>query len=101
MSTPIVLITGASRGLGLAVFNLLLTKFNARVSAVSRTKTSELEAAVDKFGQDRVLISLGDLNDPEVSKRVVKDTVDKFGGLDSVILNAGTLDPLGASRRTK
>jgi NAD(P)-dependent dehydrogenase (short-subunit alcohol dehydrogenase family) len=39
--------------------------------------------------------SLGDVADSSISQQACATALEKFGRLDGVILNAGTLDPLG------
>ncbi|WVQ79787.1 hypothetical protein IAT38_001887 [Cryptococcus sp. DSM 104549] len=94
-SSPVIILTGASRGLGLAVLRILLAKHNARVATLSRTLTPELRAAVDEFGEARVLPVQGDVSKPEDNERVVKEAVAKWGELDGLVLNAGSIDPVG------
>lgn len=96
-SAPRVILTGASRGLGLATLKLLLERYNARVATLSRSYPDALKEVVAKYGEDRVLVVQGDISKPEDNAKVVKSAVDTFGGLDSVILNAGSLEPIGQS----
>lgn len=95
MSSPRVVLTGASRGLGLAILKLLLENHNARVATLSRSYPDALRTVVDKYGKDRVVAVQGDIGKPEDNSKVVKSAVDAFGGIDSVVLNAGSLDPVG------
>ncbi|WWD19208.1 hypothetical protein CI109_103666 [Kwoniella shandongensis] len=94
-SSPIIILTGASRGLGLSVLRLLLSKHNARVTTVSRSLTPELQSVQKEYGDERVLIVQGDVGKEEDNARAVKETVGKWEGLDGLILNAGTIDPVG------
>ncbi|ORY35477.1 hypothetical protein BCR39DRAFT_567695 [Naematelia encephala] len=89
--SPIIILTGASRGLGLAVLSLLLSHHNARVTTLSRSSTTELQNTVKQYGEDRVLAIQGDVGDAEVNAGAVKQTVDKWGGIDGLVLNAGTM----------
>lgn len=93
--SPVIILTGASRGLGLAVLRILLSKHNARVATLSRSLTPELQGAVDEYGADRVLPVQGDVSKPEDNAGVVKEAVDKWGQLDGLVLNAGSIDPVG------
>ncbi|WOO77253.1 putative oxidoreductase [Vanrija pseudolonga] len=95
MPSPVVILTGASRGLGLAIARSLLSVHGARVATLQRTLTPELEALAGEFGADRILNITGSVAKPEDNVKVVDAAVAKWGQLDSVILNAGTLDPLG------
>ncbi|WWC63442.1 uncharacterized protein I303_106044 [Kwoniella dejecticola CBS 10117] len=91
--SPVIILTGASRGLGLAVLQLLLSNHNARVTTLSRSISSELQAVVKQYGQDRVLPIQGDVGRSEDNIRVVEETVKKWGEIDGLILNAGTIEP--------
>ncbi|EJU06080.1 NADP-binding protein [Dacryopinax primogenitus] len=62
-SRPVVLVTGASRGLGLAVTKILLQEFHARVVTIFRTVTPELQALKDHYGGDIQLVQ-GDIAAP-------------------------------------
>ncbi|HHT9158250.1 MAG TPA: SDR family NAD(P)-dependent oxidoreductase [Candidatus Brocadiaceae bacterium] len=86
-----VLITGASRGIGLSIAEGFLME-NARVVLLARTHAALLEAAerlTGKYGQDRVLIFSADCADasnwPDVLGRINAD----WGGLDIAIANVG------------
>jgi NAD(P)-dependent dehydrogenase (short-subunit alcohol dehydrogenase family) len=97
---PAILLTGASRGLGLSVLTLLLRSpsLNAgrppAVVTISRSLPAELEALAKEF-PDRLVCVQGDVADKAVSVEAVGKAVERFGGLEAVILNAGVLDPLG------
>lgn len=99
MSSPRVILTGASRGLGLAILQILLEKYNARVATLSRSLPDDLKAVAENYGKDRVVVVQGDISKPEDNNKVVKSAVEAFGGIDSLILNAGSLDPVGKHYR--
>jgi NAD(P)-dependent dehydrogenase (short-subunit alcohol dehydrogenase family) len=42
-----------------------------------------------------VFLSTGDVAEPSTSERACATALDKFGKINGLILNAGTLDPLG------
>ncbi len=79
-------VTGASKGLGLALAKRLLEQ-GYRVTATSRNAAqlvSAIENASDKF------LPLGvDLTKPDAVKKAIADTVEKFGQLDVIVNNAG------------
>lgn len=93
--SPIIILTGASRGLGLSILQILLSRYNARVTTLSRSTPSDFQAVVEKYGDDRVLAIQGDVGDQATNAEVVKRTVEKWGGVDGLVLNAGGLEPLG------
>ena len=95
MASPRIILTGGSKGLGLAILRILLEKHNARVATLSRSYPDELRSVVEKYGPERVIVVQGDVGKSEDNVKVVDAAVDAFGGLDSLILNAATLDPVG------
>jgi NAD(P)-dependent dehydrogenase (short-subunit alcohol dehydrogenase family) len=94
---PVIILTGASRGLGLAVLRLLLSTHGARVATLSRSYPAELKAVADEYGEDRVLVVQGDVGKPEDNEVVVSRTMERWGRLDGLVMNAGSLDPVGKS----
>ncbi|KIS66657.1 uncharacterized protein UMAG_10675 [Mycosarcoma maydis] len=102
---PVVLLTGASRGLGLAILKLLLAgsastssaRFAAsRVVTISRTLSAELSSLQASYASDLVCIQ-GDVTSASVNAQAVATAVQKFGRLDSVILNAGVVSTVRIS----
>ncbi|KIY74058.1 short-chain dehydrogenase, partial [Cylindrobasidium torrendii FP15055 ss-10] len=90
MSTPVVIVTGASKGIGLAVVRALLSR-DARVATVSRTRTDELQHLVANNG---VLAIECDVTDEAALNQAVERTKGTFGRIDGLVLNAGALEPL-------
>ncbi|KAG6378658.1 hypothetical protein JVT61DRAFT_12928 [Boletus reticuloceps] len=94
MSKPVVLVTGASRGIGLAVVKSLLEEHGVRVVALARSATPALSQLVDAHPASLLAISC-DVTDESAQVQAFGQAKDKFGPvLDGLILNAGTLDPL-------
>ncbi|AVH94012.1 SDR family NAD(P)-dependent oxidoreductase [Streptomyces sp. WAC00288] len=80
-------VTGASRGIGLAVAELLVSE-GARVCLTAR-KAGPLEEAAAALPPGSVVTVAGRADDPE-HRREVFDTVARaFGGLDVLVNNAG------------
>ncbi len=94
VTSPVIILTGGSRGLGLAVLRILLERYNARVTTISRNITPELEAVI-RENSGRVSAIQGDVGDIATNERIMKETVDNWGGVDGLILNAGSVEPLG------
>ncbi|EKD12468.1 uncharacterized protein L3040_008205 [Drepanopeziza brunnea f. sp. 'multigermtubi'] len=92
MSTPKnILLTGASRGIGLAIAKFLL-KDGHRLFLVART-AAPMEALKKEFpGQAEFLAA--DLGDFEVGPKAVSLALSAFTTLDALILNHGTLSPV-------
>ncbi|CAK9438374.1 uncharacterized protein LODBEIA_P25980 [Lodderomyces beijingensis] len=93
------IVTGASRGIGEAIVDILLQNKGSKVVAVARSKEA-LVALQTKYGKDRVEIVAGDVTASETSKQAVATAISKFGQLNSVIANAGVIDPVGKIEET-
>lgn len=79
-------VTGASKGLGLALVQKLLIQ-GYRVAATSRTVDS-LKAAVGTDNSNFLPLALDLLNEADV-QQAIQTTIDHFGSLDVVVNNAG------------
>jgi NAD(P)-dependent dehydrogenase (short-subunit alcohol dehydrogenase family) len=91
---PVVLITGASRGIGAAAAHRLLAE-GCRVAAVSRSgKRVEAALAGAAPSEDALLVLEGDVARPADCRRWVADTAGRFGRLDALVNNAGILRPI-------
>jgi len=88
LTDRIAVVTGASKGIGLAVVRTLLTE-GARVVAASRTLTPELQ---ELAGPTLRHVPV-DLMDTEAPGRVVEEARAAFGGVDVLINNAGGPPP--------
>jgi NAD(P)-dependent dehydrogenase (short-subunit alcohol dehydrogenase family) len=84
----VALVTGGSKGIGLAVVRTLLEE-GAFVAAASRSTSPELTA----LDGPNLLHVPGDLMDPAFSAQLVARTVEAFGGLDILVNNAGGPPP--------
>lgn len=76
----VALVTGASRGIGAAV---------ARALAAEGVSLGLASRSGDDLGLDNVVARPTDVRDPEALQRLVDDTVDAFGRLDILVVNAG------------
>jgi NAD(P)-dependent dehydrogenase (short-subunit alcohol dehydrogenase family) len=83
----VVLVTGGSKGIGLAVVRGFLNE-GARVVAASRRSTPELE----ELHGDLVHVAV-DLTDPAGPDQAVDHAVLEFGGLDILVNNVGGPPP--------
>ena len=91
---PIALVTGASRGIGAAVAEALAAQ-GAHVIAVARTQGAleELDDRIAEAGGSCTLLPM-DLTKFADLDKIGPSIYERFGRLDIVIGNAGTLGPL-------
>jgi 3-oxoacyl-[acyl-carrier protein] reductase len=82
----VAIVTGGSRGIGLALTRGYVAR-GARV-VVSGRSQADLDAVVGELG-DAVAVVAGDIAQPKVADALVRTAVERFGGLDSLINNAG------------
>jgi 3-oxoacyl-[acyl-carrier protein] reductase len=87
LTDTVVAITGASAGIGRAGARLLVEE-GARV-AVGARRSERLDGLVDELGADNVLPVVMDVRSPEDNRRLVAETVERFGRLDTIVPNAG------------
>jgi NADP-dependent 3-hydroxy acid dehydrogenase YdfG len=76
----VALVTGASRGIGRAVAHAL-AQAGAELGLASRSG--------DDLGLDGVVAQACDVRQPDQLESIVSATVDRFGGLDILVANAG------------
>ena len=86
MNNKVWYITGASKGLGLALTKKLLQQGH-RVAATSRNK-EELKQAVEESSNNFLPLQVNLLDENSVQQSIAK-TIDWFGNLDVVVNNAG------------
>jgi len=87
MDKKTAIITGGSRGIGLAIARRLASD-GFRVSIIS-TRDVDLAALFPGSGPDNALAVRGDLADSDDRKRLVDETVKRFGRVDVLVNNAG------------
>lgn len=81
----VVIVTGASSGIGLATARLL-TKHGAKVALVSRSK-EKLEKLSRELSSSLAVPT--DMTDMSDIKRMIEQTKEHFGRIDALINNAG------------
>ena len=89
----VALITGASRGIGLAIAHRLVSE-GASVVVTGRDEDA-LKAAVVELGEDRASGVAGKADDPVHQAEAVAHAVERFGGLDHLVNNAGVNPAFG------
>lgn len=91
MTGQTVLITGASRGIG-AEAGRVFADAGANVALLARGADS-IQALADEIG-DRAKALPCDISDYAAVEGAVQACVDRFGGLDVLINNAGAIEPI-------
>lgn len=82
----VCVITGASSGIGLALARELAAR-GARLSLAAR-RGDKLVALKDELGGDHLTIPT-DVADVHACERLIRQTADRFGRIDTLIANAG------------
>jgi len=87
----VVLITGGSRGLGLAMARVLADK-GARIIICARTEEQLESAEMELLGKGaEVLVIQADVTNQQEVNRMVQKAINRFGQLDVLINNAGMM----------
>ena len=84
----VALVTGASRGIGLAVAQRLVDE-GARVCITARKQPALEEAVAGLGGPDRAIFAAGGTDDPQHRQAAVQATLAAFGRLDVLVNNTG------------
>src|SRR5215211_6557737 len=90
LSSKVALVTGGSRGIGLAIASALVAD-GARVVITGRSEAhlSDAQPMIEKAGPGSVERVPADVRRYEDAERAIAATVTRFGGLDVLINNAG------------
>ena len=89
----VAVVTGASKGIGLAVARTLLEE-SANVVAGSRSSSPELDELAIEFEPPGQLVHVrADLMEPDAPAQLVAAAVERFGRLDVLVNNAGGPPP--------
>ena len=98
IENKVVLITGASSGIGQSTAELLAKKGAKIVLAARReSRLKELADKINKAG-GQAIYQVTNVTNPEDSKKLVQYAKEKFGKVDAIFLNAGIMpsSPLSA-----
>ncbi|KAH7105871.1 NAD(P)-binding protein [Auriculariales sp. MPI-PUGE-AT-0066] len=87
-SNAVIFITGASRGLGLAIAEKLLEDGNSVVT-LQRSETDELKSLSNQYPNTLINKTGSAAEQPDIELAVAA-ALQAFGRLDAVVLNAGT-----------
>jgi len=89
-----IVVTGASRGIGLSTVRVLLEHYQANVIAMSRTESKALMELAQRHRRN-LIIFRGDISKDDDNKEVIELALRSFNNqLDGLILNAGQLGPI-------
>ena len=79
-----IIVTGASQGIGAGIANAFLARgYNVVATSRNVSKSTELQASASLAVVD------GDIGDAAVAAKVVETAVQRFGGVDGLVNNAG------------
>jgi len=93
-NSPVVIVTGASRGLGAAVAGWLV-KAGAGVTLLARSESDLNRMAEDLVGPGGdPLVCGADISDYDACHRAVGKTLERFGRIDALVNNAGIIQPI-------
>ncbi|OLN96406.1 putative oxidoreductase C30D10.05c [Colletotrichum chlorophyti] len=90
-SSKVIIVTGASRGIGLAIAQQLL-KDSHKVVLAARSK-DQLEALKASY-PGQVEYVAGDLGDFKTIPSIADVAVKSFGKIDGIVINHGVLEPV-------
>ncbi|KAL1661574.1 hypothetical protein GGG16DRAFT_110220 [Schizophyllum commune] len=88
-----VLVTGATKGIGLAVTRFLLEEYKVRVIALSRSRTPEIEELYKKH-EGSLHIAACDIADEQSLTSTIQSYIEQLGSIDALVLNAGSIEPI-------
>ena len=89
LQDKVVFITGGARGIGAEVARRLRDK-GAKLVLTDLDK-AELSALAAELGQDQVLTAVADVRDLAAMQAAAAQAVERFGGIDVVVANAGVI----------
>ena len=84
----VAIVTGGSKGIGLAIARAFLER-GMQVAISARGDRDLAEAVSHLGGGDRVAAIRADVRHAEEAERLVRETVQRFGGVDVLVNNAG------------
>ncbi len=86
-----ILVTGASKGIGLAIAREMLEQGALLVLHYHKTAKT-VEALQQEYGEDKVALVRANLEDAQQTAKMFDDASARYEGLDSVVINAGIFE---------
>lgn len=104
-STPLLIrlrsiVTGAGGGIGLAIVQQLLDQTDAGTLVVGVDIVGHRLEKLQLSAPEKLEIIIGDVAQRSTSEKAVQVALDRTGRIDTLILNAGILRPVGAIATT-
>ncbi len=87
LADHVVLVTGSSRGIGLAVASELIAR--GATVAVHGRDIEQLAKVCAELDRERAQPFAADLGDPESARELVREVVERCGSLEGLVNNAG------------
>ncbi len=91
LAGKVALVTGGSRGIGLATAaRLLAESASVAITGLDETRLEEARRTLSTAGTERRVLAIrADVQEKPDVERMVSETVKQFGGLDILVNNAG------------
>ncbi|KAJ5770907.1 uncharacterized protein N7511_002958 [Penicillium nucicola] len=94
MAAKTIIVTGASRGIGLAVAKYLLSAPQSHNVVVVARSVEPLQKLKEQYSKQVEVVN-GDLADFSLAQKAVDTAIKAFGQLDGMVLNHGLLGQVG------
>ncbi|WP_119271078.1 SDR family NAD(P)-dependent oxidoreductase [Taklimakanibacter deserti] len=94
---PVIIVTGAGQGVGKATAEAIV-RAGGHVLAVIRSAATAT-ALAQTLG-DAALVLTRDVTMPDAAETAMKAGLDRWGHIDGLVNNAGTIEPIGALAET-
>ena len=90
LKNKVAIITGSSRGIGRETA-ILFAKEGAKVVVNCEKQSSEAQKVVETIGSSNSFLIEADVSREEDVKKIVSETIERFGKIDILINNAGAI----------